>query len=77
MERAVFLADGDMLNESSFILDGQTSNLKNLQFTTIEAMEKLLIQKNMETTGGNLSAIAKNLGITRQTLYNKMKKYDL
>jgi DNA-binding NtrC family response regulator len=77
MERAVILADGDMLNENSFILDGQTSPLKNLQFTTIEAMEKLLIQKNMETTGGNLSAIAKNLGITRQTLYNKMKKYDL
>ncbi len=77
MERAVILADGNLLNEYSFILDGHTTSDKNLPFTTLEEMEKLLIQKNMEITGGNLSAIAKNLGITRQTLYNKMKKFDL
>ena len=27
--------------------------------------------------GGNLSAVASQLGITRQTLYNKMKKFGL
>ena len=33
-----------------------------------------MIQKAIEKCNGNLSAVAAQLGITRQTLYNKMKK---
>ena len=34
-----------------------------------------MIQKALAQGGNNLSAVAAGLGITRQTLYNKMKKY--
>ena len=36
-----------------------------------------MISRTLDTCGGNLSAVAAQLGITRQTLYNKMKKYNL
>jgi hypothetical protein len=40
-------------------------------------MELQMIQKAIEKCNGNLSAVAAQLGITRQTLYNKMKKFGL
>ena len=39
--------------------------------------EKAMIRKALDKCGGNLSAVASQLGITRQTLYNKMKKFGL
>ncbi len=36
-----------------------------------------MIEKAIKQHGGNISAIAAQLGITRQTLYNKMKKFGL
>ena len=36
-----------------------------------------MIRKAIERNEGNISAIASQLGITRQTLYNKMKKFGL
>ena len=44
---------------------------------TLEDMEVQMIRKALQQQGGNLSAVASRLGITRQTLYNKMKKYGL
>ena len=43
----------------------------------LEEMELQMIQKAIEKCNGNLSAVAAQLGITRQTLYNKMKKFGL
>lgn len=40
-------------------------------------MERELIAKALRNCNGNLSAVAVQLGITRQTLYNKMKKYGI
>ena len=40
-------------------------------------MEKDMIKKAIARHEGNISAIAAQLGITRQTLYNKMKKFGL
>jgi len=42
---------------------------------TLEEMEKRMINLAIEKNGGNLSAAADQLGITRQTLYNKIKKF--
>jgi transcriptional regulator with PAS, ATPase and Fis domain len=44
---------------------------------TLEDMELVMIRKAIDKHEGNLSAVASQLGITRQTLYNKMKKYGL
>lgn len=45
--------------------------------STLAEMECQMIENALTTHGGNLTAVAKELGITRQTLYNKMKKMGL
>jgi transcriptional regulator with PAS, ATPase and Fis domain len=39
-------------------------------------MERKMIMQALEKNDGNFTAAAEELGITRQTLYNKMKKAD-
>jgi len=44
---------------------------------TLEEMEKKMIADSLRRYGNNISVAAFKLGITRQTLYNKMKSYGL
>jgi DNA-binding NtrC family response regulator len=78
VEKAVILADDYVLGESSFNLTDNISDQDlNPQNKTIEEMEKAMILNNIKAEKGNMSSVAKNLGITRQTLYNKLKRYGL
>lgn len=78
MEKAVILADDKILNEDSFSLNDHSENLsKNLQNKTIEEVEKEMILASTQKEKGNMSVVAKKLGITRQTLYNKIKRYEI
>ena len=43
-------------------------------FTTLEEMERQMIQNALEKNSGNFTAAAEQLGVTRQTLYNRLKK---
>jgi transcriptional regulator with PAS, ATPase and Fis domain len=40
-------------------------------------MEEKMIREAMEKLSGNYTAVAGKLGITRPTLYNKIKKYGI
>ena len=78
IEKAVILADTKNLSESSFNLINEIPEENiTLHNSTIEEVEKMMIQASLKNENGNLSNVAKKLGITRQTLYNKLKKYDL
>ena len=43
----------------------------------MQAYEKLIIQKAIAAADGNLASAAEMLGISRATIYNKVKKYQL
>ena len=45
--------------------------------TTLEDMERQMIEQALADNGGILTATATQLGISRQTLYNKIKRYSL
>lgn len=47
------------------------------EVTTLEEMECQLIRNTINKYKGNLSTVAEQLGISRQTLYNKIKRYGL
>jgi len=77
IEKAVILADKKTLSENSFTLNAASSNQKfDLQNKTIEEMENEMILASIDKEKGNMSAVAKKLGITRPTLYKKLKKID-
>jgi DNA-binding NtrC family response regulator len=78
VEKAVILSDNPILTEDSFSLNQHTNKKKNsVGNMTIEEMEKEMIINCIDVEKGNMSIVSKKLGITRQTLYNKLKKYDL
>lgn len=76
IEKAVIMCDSNILKPNDFFFKTITTELTP-QISTLEEMEKEMIRKAIERNEGNISAIASQLGITRQTLYNKMKKFGL
>jgi DNA-binding NtrC family response regulator len=76
IEKAVILCDGNIIKPDDFYFS-QTLVNQQIEPNTIEEMEKKMILHAMKKNSQNLSAAATQLGITRQTLYNKLKKYGL
>ena len=44
---------------------------------TLKQMEKMLIERTFAGLNSNITKIARSLGISRNTLYGKMKKYQI
>ena len=76
MEKAVILADSDVLKPDDFLLRPLSSQPQSRQ-QTLADMEKQMIEEALDKYNGNLSSVAEKLGITRQTLYNKIRRYEL
>ncbi|MCA1742291.1 MAG: sigma 54-interacting transcriptional regulator, partial [Bacteroidales bacterium] len=74
IEKAVILSDSTVLKPSDFIFS-QTPARSSHGEMTLEEMERRLIADSLKRHSGNISIAAAKLGITRQTLYNKMKVY--
>ncbi|MCE1198984.1 MAG: sigma-54 dependent transcriptional regulator [Marinilabiliales bacterium] len=74
IEKAVILSEGNVLKADDFFLRPIQPGKTGRQETTLEEMERRMIAGAIEKHNGNLSAAAEQLGITRQTLYNKIKK---
>jgi DNA-binding NtrC family response regulator len=77
IEKAVILSDSSLLSPSDFSFNASSKGVVENDNTTLEEMEKKVIAESIKKHDNNLSIVASKLGITRQTLYNKLKKYDL
>jgi DNA-binding NtrC family response regulator len=77
IEKAVILSDTSILSPTDFSFDIAVKGSTDNDNITLEEMEKKLISDSIKKHHNNLSIVASKLGITRQTLYNKLKKYDL
>ena len=75
IEKAVIMCDGDIISPDH--LELHTSQCPLNESQTLEEMERQTIANAIAQCGGNLSQVAQQLGITRQTLYNKIKRYGL
>ena len=78
IEKAVILSDGGMISAEDIDGGNQTRREKPLEeVQTLDEMESRMIEKTIKECEGNLSVVAARLGISRQTLYNKIKRYGL
>lgn len=76
VEKAVILADSDVLKPTDFFQVNDEPAF-GIATESLEEMEKRMIQGALIRNSWNQTAAADQLGITRQTLYNKIKKYGL
>ncbi len=76
IEKAVILSDSNIIKQDDLYLRETGSVDDSFPFRTLEEMEKQMIRKAIEKNSGNFTAAADQLGVTRQTLYNKLKKSD-
>lgn len=78
IEKAVILSDGEMISAEDIDGGNQQRREKPLEeVQTLDEMESRMIEKTIRECEGNLSVVAARLGISRQTLYNKIKRYGL
>ncbi|MCR5519842.1 MAG: sigma-54 dependent transcriptional regulator [Bacteroidales bacterium] len=71
IEKAVILSEGKMLCAAD--LQISDSGARELS----AADEERLVREVLERSGGNISSAAKMLGVSRPTMYAKLKKYGL
>jgi DNA-binding NtrC family response regulator len=76
IEKAVILCESSVIKPEDLYLRNTGSFTRSNSVTTLEEMEKLMIQQALEKNSGNYTAAANQLGITRQTLYNKLKNWS-
>lgn len=76
IEKAVILSEGSELKATDLALEGNHYGAASPRQTLDEAEEQA-IREAVARCGGNLSLVAKELGISRPTLYSKLKKYDI
>ena len=79
VERALIMSDG-LCSTRRISCSPQTRRgRRSLQLAdyNLETVENRVIQAALEKNAGNVSRAAKELGITRASLYRRMEKYGL
>lgn len=80
VERAVIMSESNILQPQDFFLsqiDDQLPENDVDDITNLEEREKLLIRKVIDKHGGNISKAARELGLTRASLYRRIEKHGL
>jgi DNA-binding NtrC family response regulator len=79
LERAVILAESQILQPADFLFPDTEKKVEGVVFDNynLEDVEKAVIRKALKKHAGNVSHAARDLGLTRTSLYRRMEKYGL
>ena len=77
IEKAVILSEGKSLTAGDIQTDSSAKGLRMTDTYHSEQSEESAVREAMARAGGNISAAAKMLGVSRPTLYAKLKKFGL
>jgi len=77
VERAVLMAQDDVVRPSDFGLRTEREGASRLEELSLEEVECMLIKKAVARYGGNVSQAASALGLSRSGLYRRLRKYGL
>jgi DNA-binding NtrC family response regulator len=76
MEKAVIMCETSLLKAEDFCMRPILSGINLSDEITLEELEKRIIEAAIIKNNGNFTAAAEKLGITRQTIYNRIKRYE-
>jgi two-component system response regulator HydG len=79
LERAVIMCESSVLEPDDFFFSAPKKKQEEfgLENFNLEEVEKKIILKVIKQNQGNITLAAKELGLTRTSLYRRMEKYDL
>ena len=80
LERAMHISQGDLLDAECLPRLGRAEGVTPAMrqgAVSIDEVEKVTIARTMEAMGGNVTRAAQVLRISRNTLYNKIRRYGL
>jgi DNA-binding NtrC family response regulator len=80
VERAIIMGENTVLEPNDFFLsqmEEKPTNEITAASMNLEETEKMLIRKVIDKHGGNISKAAKELGLTRASLYRRLEKYGI
>jgi two-component system response regulator HydG len=79
IERAIIMSDSQVLQPSDFFFPAPEAKGDALVFEdyNLEDIEKIIIHKAISKYGGNITHAAKELGLSRASLYRRLGKYGL
>jgi len=77
IQRAVLVAEGDFIDVQDLSIRYEPKGGNGGLVTGLAAMERAAILGALRQSGGNKAAAARQLGITRQTLYNKLRLFGI
>ncbi|MBL6446241.1 sigma-54-dependent Fis family transcriptional regulator [Fulvivirga sp. 29W222] len=77
IERAVIMADDNILRQENFLLSNKMTSADSGDSINMDKVEKSTIEKAIAKNKGNISKAAKELGLGRTTIYRKMDKYGI
>lgn len=79
IERAIIMSESRVLQPSDFFFPAQETKGDSLIFEdyNLEEIERLIIHKAINKHGGNITYAAKELGLSRASLYRRLEKYGL
>ncbi len=74
IEKAVILCDSNVIKPEDLYLRPVQGMEEETRIIPLDEVEERMINLAIERNNGNLTAAAEQLGITRQTLYNRFRK---
>jgi DNA-binding NtrC family response regulator len=77
VERAVLMAQGDIIEATDLGLQRGREAARRLEDMSLEEVESFLIQKTLAQCDGNVSRAAEKLGLSRSALYRRLQRYEL
>jgi DNA-binding NtrC family response regulator len=82
LERALLLAGKQHLGEADFLAasavdEGAPSARPGMDGMTLEQVERLMIEQALQQHAGNISRMAKALGLSRTALYRRLERHGL
>jgi DNA-binding NtrC family response regulator len=77
VERAVLMAQGDLIHAEDLGLTRRAEGGEGMEQLTLDEAEKVLIEKALDRSGGNVSRAADDLGLSRSALYRRLQRYGL